>query len=161
MKDLLRPASCEDKPAIDDLVQDYLKELSAFSDDIGKKDRYIYPYLDHYWQDPNRYPYLIKLAEKTIGFILVRRDADPENGSGLMEIAELFVLPEFRGQGYARKVAQEVWANFQGIWRICVLEKNQLAYQFWRVLISQADPASNEESPSAKTNHQTVFYMKT
>ncbi|MBT4160865.1 MAG: GNAT family N-acetyltransferase [Gammaproteobacteria bacterium] len=157
---MIELASIDDKPIIEDLMQDYLGGLSAFTDDLlSVNGRYQYPYLDHYWSDPARHPFLIKSGKTVVGFVLSREEINPAGGSVVMEIAELYVVPEYRQQGLGRRTAIEIWQQSPGTWRVCVLKDNKVAYKFWRKLILDVDPCFSEESPSKKTNNQTVFHL--
>lgn len=59
----IKPATIEEKPVINALLQPYLDEFSRFPgehpDYKDNKGVYQYPYLDAYWQENIRFPYLL------------------------------------------------------------------------------------------------------
>ena len=151
-------ATLEDRLTIDNLNQMYAHDLSEFTDiELTAAGRYDYPYLEFYWQDAHRYPFLIFKHDVLAGFCLVREDKDPSNGMGFMEVAEFFVLKSLRYQGVGNDAARQLWKKFPGNWQVGVLEKNVPAYDFWAPLIASVDSACRETAASKETNFQTVF----
>ena len=60
-----------------------------------------YGYIDHYWTDEGRHPFLIRVDGRIAGFVLVRRLSA---GSGPPEhsIVEFFVMKKYRRRGVGR-----------------------------------------------------------
>ena len=57
----IRSAKKSERDIIYNLIQDYLHEFSAFRAIEKDKDGlYQYPYLEFYWGDPSRFPFLIR-----------------------------------------------------------------------------------------------------
>ena len=151
-------ASLVQKYWIREELQSYLAELSRFADiDKNAKGQYDYPYLDHYWRQPDRHPFIIYLDNEPVGFLLVREDQDPANGSSLTEIAELYILPAFRQCSIASSAVREVLGYFPGNWRATVFPGNDVAYCFWRQLISALDPEFTLALPSYDKQQHVVF----
>ena len=93
----LAPASSDRRCWIRAELQSYLAELSQFASiEKNAEGQYDYPYLDYYWREPDRHPFIIYLDNEAVGFLLVREDLDPTDGTCLTEIAELYILPAFR-----------------------------------------------------------------
>lgn len=154
----LVPASLEHRPWIRAELQSYLEELSRFAViEKNAEGQYDYPYLDHYWREPDRHPFVIYQNNKAAGFLLVREDLDPTNGKSLMEIAELYVLPAFRQLSIASSAVRQVLECFPGNWRAAVLIDNDVAYAFWRQLISNVDPQFSLVTPEPWKDEQFVF----
>ncbi len=128
---LIRIADIEDKPLINHLLQDYLGELSQF-DVIPRNDngQYDYPWLDLYWSDENRYPYLFRVDDKVIGFALIRKD------NNFYEMAEFSILPEFRRRGLGTEFASVVIRKHPGMWHIEYDMNNISGHRFWKNLVS-------------------------
>lgn len=128
----IRIADIEDKPLINKLLQDYLGELSQF-DVIPRNDngQYDYPWLDLYWSDENRYPYLFRVDDKVYGFALIRKDND------FYEMAEFYILPEFRRLGFGTQFAVTLINKHIGKWHIEYYEQNTSACHFWRYLVAK------------------------
>ncbi len=158
----LVPASKDHQGWISAELQAYLAELSQFASiDKNAAGQYEYPYLDHYWREPDRYPFVIYLDDDAAGFLLMREDLNPADESSLREIAELYVLPAFRQRSVASSAVKEVTVYFPGNWRAAVLSTNDVAYTFWRQLISALDPAFTETIPAPCQNQHFVFSFNT
>lgn len=129
----VRSAKQAEKPLLAALMQDYLAEFDTFDSVERNADgSYSYPYLDHYWQDPNRYPFLFRVDDELAGFALIRFEADPLTGQGVMHLAEFFVTKPFRRQGVGTAAAIRLWDLFPGKWSLMVLASNKNAYPFWQ-----------------------------
>ena len=74
----IKSAIIEEKQILFALLQPFLDELSHFPDqNPDPKDGngvYLYPDLDAYWKETQRYPYLLHNDDKIAGFALVRLD---------------------------------------------------------------------------------------
>jgi predicted acetyltransferase len=81
----LREAQLLDRPVLERLLADYLFEFD------GRRE--AYPYLDAYWQESERVPFLIEADGETVGLCLIRR------GSEGWGIAEFSVAPARRRAG--------------------------------------------------------------
>ena len=128
----LKPASLKDKPLIHSMLQPYLTDLSRFPDEHADyKDKngiYIYPYLDAYWVENERFPYLLIADGQLAGFVLVRRDRD------YWEMAEFYVKPEFRRRRLAQYSATEIFLKHPGAWRIGFNKHNKASRALWKKL---------------------------
>ncbi|MGG6240962.1 GNAT family N-acetyltransferase [Nodosilinea sp. AN01ver1] len=93
-----------------------------------------YPYLDYYWTEAGRYPFLVRVEGTLAGFVLVRQlelDADEP----LWQMAEFFVLSKYRRQGIGREVAHRVFDRFEGRWQVTSQEGNLSSQRFWQRVI--------------------------
>ena len=137
MKITLKPATEIDRPTLESLMQLYIHDFSEFTgEEIDQNGKYSYPYLTHYWQDSDRFPFLIMADGKLAGFALVRREADPENNELNMDMSEFFVLRAFRRTGIGSQAALQIWNQFPERWHLKVLKTNKAAYPFWKKLIT-------------------------
>jgi predicted acetyltransferase len=125
------------RDVISNLLELYTHDLSDIFDvELGDYGRFGYPYLNDYWQDPNRYPFLIVVDGKIAGFILlIKQVLEQEVKQSRFEIAEFFVLRGFRRRGVGRKAAYMVWDRFASSWRVRVLQTNVGAMRFWEKVI--------------------------
>jgi len=79
----LQKAIISDKELLKSLLKQYFDELG---------NPHEYKYLDEYWIDINRHPYLIKIDNKVSGFVLVN-EKDPQSIPDYpLGIAEFYVL---------------------------------------------------------------------
>lgn len=148
MNVLVRSAKRAQAPQLAELLQDYLREFATFeSVDQDESGQYVYPYLAHYWEDPNRYPFLFWLDERPVGFALLRHDMDPSTGRQVMDLAEFFVIPDVRRSGLGQAAAHRLWDLFPGPWTLRVLRSNKNAQPFWRKVISRYTGSRYHEQP--------------
>lgn len=147
-------------PILENLLQLYLHDFSEFEDiRPGDDGRYAYPYLAHYWEDPARYPFLIRVDGDLAGFALLRLEADPMTGQQAMDVAEFFVLRHFRRQGVGAQAARRLWDLFPGQWHVRVLKSNESGYHFWEKTIGEYTNSRFSESV-AERDAQTVFVFQ-
>jgi predicted acetyltransferase len=129
----LLPATELDKPALANLVQLYLYDCSELtSADVDDHGCFRYPQLDMYWTEAGRYPFLIRIDNRMVGFALVNRHSrlhDPFDGHA---VAEFFVMRRYRRIGIGRAAAMQLFDRFPGRWEIASLATNVLAHAFWR-----------------------------
>ncbi len=135
MKLEIVPAQVDDKPVIRHLLELCLHDYSEFNGkDVNEHGLFDYPYVDHYWTEPGRYPFLVRVEETLAGFVLVRRlDVDEP----LWQMAEFFILRKYRRRGIGREVAHQVFDRFQGRWEITQEEGNLTGQRFWQQVIEE------------------------
>ena len=125
----VKPASIKEKPIIQSLIQPYLDELSRFPDEhLGYKDEndnYIYPYINFYWEEDVRFPYLLYSNDEIAGFALINKNDD------LWEISEFYVKPEYRRQGIAEACTADIFRKHPGNWRISFNKYNIAGMKLW------------------------------
>ena len=99
--------------------------LSAYLAELGVQS--AYPYLALYWQEPERFPYVIVAGSEIVGFALVREvGAAPH-----FEMAEFYVMPSRRRIGFGRRAACELFAIHCGSWRVNAMPSSAQAQAFW------------------------------
>ncbi|BAZ51756.1 hypothetical protein NIES4103_44140 [Nostoc sp. NIES-4103] len=65
------PASITDKPLIQRMMELYQYDFSEIEGtDLNKHGYFGYPYLDYYWVEADRYPFIVQVDEKLAGFVL-------------------------------------------------------------------------------------------
>jgi len=124
----IKRALIGDKVIIRNLLQLYLYDMTEFEDrdrPLNKSGEYDYKYLDHYWLEKGRYPYLFFSEKEIAGFALVRK---VENHYSM---AEFFVLRKFRRRGLGLRWATEILKKHGGEWKIHFLKTNEIAEKFW------------------------------
>lgn len=90
----LRVADLDDRARVERLLADYLFEFDGRTEP--------YPYLNAYWQEPERVPFLIESDDEAAGVCLIRRRGDGWN------IAEFSVIPSLRRAGVGRAAVEEL-----------------------------------------------------
>jgi len=128
-------ASIQHKLIIENLMQFYMYDFSEFMElNITNEGKFkAYEYLDEYWTDMNRFPYLIKCNNSPAGFALVRWIEDET--AGYFSVAEFFVLKKYRRSGIGFAIARQLFSLHKGKWEIFQRENNIPAQLFWQKVI--------------------------
>ncbi len=184
----IRSAKKSERDIIYNLMQDYLYEFSAFSAVEQDSDGlYQYPYLDFYWGDPSRFPFLIRTTDNRqensagilhrgsssetdsgypkmspgiiAGFALLRSEFDPLTGIPGMEVSEFFVLPAYRNQGIGNAAAVKLWDQFPGQWTVRVMKANKAALPFWQHAIQRYTGGNYRETASSTLNESHITFI--
>lgn len=134
-------AAYPEKSILRNLLQYYLYEFSLSPEiEPDDKGQFQYPYLDRYWIEPERFPYLVRVNGGLAGFVLLRKGTYfPEilgNEQRAMLVAEFFVMKAFRRRGVGTRAAKELFSRFPGRWEIAQEPDNYGGQDFWRKLIS-------------------------
>lgn len=142
----IHPASLEDKTLLRNLMELYAHDLSEFDQcDVDSHGLFGYKYLDHYWTESGRYPFLVRVDGRLAGFVLVRT-LDESNANPTRSIAEFFILRKYRGKGIGKIVAHRIFNMFPGQWSVAQLDNNQPAQSFWRKVISKCTQGNFQET---------------
>jgi len=113
---------------------------------IGGDGRYGYRYLDFYWSEDGRVPYLIRVGDELAGFALVIRFED-----GVLSVSEFLVLPKFRRGGVGTRAARALFTRHRGTWHVTQLAGNDSATEFWhRAIPVPFDEDVNEDGSAAQ-----------
>jgi predicted acetyltransferase len=132
----IAPVPIEQKPVIRNMLELYIHDLSEFAGfDLGETGLYGYRWLDHYWTEPDRSPFLIRVNGRLAGFALINQI--PRHGQLESRIAEFFILRKYRQQGIGEFVARDLFARYPGPWYVEELRDNEPAQRFWRSVIGQ------------------------
>jgi predicted acetyltransferase len=155
----IKPAALKDKPIIAALLQPYLEELYRFPDEHpdqkDNNDIYQYPYLDAYWQEEERFPYLFYSGNDVAGFALVRKVGDH------WEMAEIYVKPLFRRQGLAQKCVEDIFLKHPGKWEIGFNRHNTASRNLWKKLGDQLSNGTISEGRFDNDHDYVRFTIKT
>lgn len=134
----LRLAPLDEKPAIAALLTRYLAELGPWG--YGDPN---YPFLDSYWRDERRRPYVIEADGQIAGFVFV--DAISISGYAVdATIAEFFVAREFRRRGCGAQAAASAFRARRGQWELSFHRDNTAARRFWFDIVERNGGSSME-----------------
>lgn len=139
----ISPASMEEKPVLRNLLELYSYDFSAIDGaDVDDSGLYGYEYLDLYWEEPDRFPFLVRVDGRLAGFALVRRgtyfrEHESRDEKPAWLIAEFFVMRKYRRRGVGALIARQLFDRFRGRWEIAELAGNGEAQAFWRKTISE------------------------
>lgn len=149
-----------EKDIILNLMQLYTYELSFFEDETTNfklLDTGLYvisKYIELYWIDDERHPYILKHNGELAGFVLVRF-----NENKTYEIAEFFVLNKYRNLGAGTYMANQMFKRYKGKWEIRTLLKNKRAQEFWRKVVKKVSDGDYKEL-LIRDNSRYAFYFE-
>lgn len=151
MKIDLLEAPIAEKETLANLLELYEYDFSDFDGkDVDEKGKYGYKYLDLYWVEPNRHPFLMKVDEKLAGFVLVNLNDPEAKEENIHSIAEFFVLRKYRGKGIGEEAAIKIFDRFPGKWNVRQLTENKAAQAFWKKVIDRYSKGSFKETAGEK-----------
>jgi predicted acetyltransferase len=134
----IEKASIKQKPVVERLMQLYMYEFTAMQDaDVNQDGLFEYEYLDLYWSEPDRLPFLIYVNAAIAGFVLVNSYTVLNREVEAKSIAEFFVMQKYRLQGVGKTVARRIFDMFPGKWEIREIQPNVPAQRFWRKVIGE------------------------
>lgn len=148
MQIIITRVKSDKKHVLRNMMELYFYDMSEFDDDkdrleLNEAGLYEYGYLDHYWTEPGRYPYLATVDGKLAGFALVRKVGHNKNE---YEVAEFFVLRKYRKKGVGTALMEKIFAEHKGEWQIETPERNGVGAAFWRAVIEKAAVGKIEET---------------
>ena len=139
---LLKDVKLEEKAILRNLIEYYEYDFSGYTGrDVNPSGTFEYKYLDLYWIEDHRHPFLLLLDDTYIGFALVRKKIEIDCWS----MEEFFVLKKYRRRGLGRRAAFLLFKGFPGVWRIVQHHKNIQAQKFWRRIIQEFAGGSYRE----------------
>ena len=133
------PATLEQKPILRQLLELYQHDFSEYDGvDVNEHGMYGYPYLDYYWTQEGRDPFLIRVSAdggKWAGLVLVNSYCYVRKESNARSIAEFFVMRKYRRRGVGRRAAVQIFDRFPGPWEVIQHGNNRPSYRFWETVI--------------------------
>ena len=133
----ITPVPLAEKPILQALMELYQYDFSVYDDaDVDERGRYGYTYLDFYWTEAQRRPYLVRVEGKLAGFALVRQ-LSQLGEAPRHSMAEFFVMKKYRRLGVGSRAAQELFERTPGTWSLEILPENTPAQAFWRRVVGE------------------------
>jgi predicted acetyltransferase len=130
----LRAVSPAEAPILANLLELYCHDLSVyFPIRVGADGRFGYPSLPRYFSEPGaRFAFFVQSQGALAGFALATRGSPASARSDVWDVAEFFVLRQYRQQGVGEAAAARLWNLLRGDWLVRVACANQPALAFWR-----------------------------
>ncbi|MDM5315145.1 GNAT family N-acetyltransferase [Fictibacillus sp. b24] len=134
----IEKASVEQKVVLRNLLELYKYDFSEYDpEDVNEHGEYGYKYFDHYWTEPERFPFLITVDDKYAGFALVRKKTqDHMTIEFCFSMAEFFIMKKYRKNGVGKHAATYLFDRFPGKWEVAQIKENIPARKFWVKVIS-------------------------
>ena len=146
MKIEICPAAAEEKEILWRLLQLYLYDFSEFdAADPDETGCFPYGYFERYWDEPERFPFFIRVEGRRAGLVLVRQFETSERGK-VTNLAEFFVMKKYRRLGVGRSAAFQLFDRFPGAWQVEQIEANTPAQAFWRKVIAEYSDGAYKET---------------
>lgn len=135
---IVTEAEKSDRKTLMNLLEKYLYEFSQWEKtDVNNDGLYGYEYLDCYFEEENRYPYLIWVDDKLAGFVLVSNYPEvPEEGTDFC-LSELFIMNKYRRKGYGKEAVFRVFDMHHGKWQLKRHPHNIGSVYFWDNVICE------------------------
>lgn len=153
------PASLEEKSIVANLLELYAYDFSEFIDlKLGIDGRFGYKNLPLYWEERNRYPFIVRVGGQLAGLVLMGQGSEISESNDTWDMAEFFVLRGYRRRGIGMKVAQEIWKRYSGKWEIRVMEKNEKGKKFWQEAVEKFIRKTAEPITVEKRGKRWVVY---
>jgi predicted acetyltransferase len=134
----VRRARAYEQPLLAALLELYQYDFTEFSEeDVDEHGRFGSPWLDRYWSEPERSPFLLYVDGRPAGFALVRRTEALDGSGDVTDMTEFFVMRRYRRRGAGEHMAAGLFARFPGRWQVRVVAANLPAQSFWRTIIGR------------------------
>ena len=138
-------ATMSEKLIIGHLLQLYSHDFTDYQDlEVDEHGLYRYDYLDHYWTEETRHPYLVRVDGKLAGFALIRL-LTKEDSTPYTYMAEFFIMRKYRGKGVGQAAAFHLFDTYPGEWEVSEIARNLPAQAFWRKIIGRYTGGNFEE----------------
>ncbi len=110
---------------------------------VDAQGRFGYPYLDLYWTEQGRHPFLLRMDGKLAGFALVNKHTILPTSE--WSIAEFFIMRKYRRRGLGKQVAHFIFDQFRGRWEVSQIAADPGVRQFWKKVIGEYTGGRFEE----------------
>jgi predicted acetyltransferase len=126
-----------DEPPFFYLLQFYEFEFSPITNcDTDENGLYDYKKLQTTWHH-NYDAYLFYLDKLPIGLAVVNLSSKLDNSPNTRDIAEFFVMPNYRSYGIGELMATQLFDKYPGQWEVRQLHKAGKARKFWLQVINK------------------------
>jgi predicted acetyltransferase len=141
----VKRASYDDKTILRHLLELYCYDFSEFNGaDVDEHGLFGYKYLDQYWTETNRHPFLVWVSGKIAGFALIHEEKRPGYESSYF-MAEFFIMKKYRTKGLGTFVAYHFFDQYRGEWFVSQILTNSPAQLFWHKVIDRYTNGRFEE----------------
>jgi predicted acetyltransferase len=126
-------AEPSNKEVLKNLFQLYAYDFSeVVAADVEDTGRFKEHSLDSYWNDPWRFPFLLRAESQLAGFALVHQKSRLSGADDVWDMAEFFVLRRHRRAGVGTRAAHILFETHAGTWEVRQRDANVAATSFWR-----------------------------
>jgi predicted acetyltransferase len=139
------------------MMELYLYDFSEYDgSDLDEHGFFSYGDLDYFWFEPTHAAFILTVAEKLAGFVLV--DNEVVEADSERSLTEFFVLRKYRRQEVGRQAAVQVFERLPARWEVRVVAENVPARDFWRSVLGEYTRGAYQETEVDDENwHGPVF----
>lgn len=113
--------------------------------------------LKRYFQDKQRYPFLIRVAAHPAGFAMINKIGTTAEVDWNM--GEFFVLATYQRRKIGQFIAKKIFQEYQGVWEVAVIPENIGALKFWhKIILEYTEGAFTQELKTL--NHPEPHQMR-
>lgn len=141
------------------LQQLYEFEFSPITkSQIDENGLYDYKSLQASWNNHSYDAYLFMYDKKPVGFCVVNLNSQMNQDPGTKDIAEFFIMPNFRNKNFGEKLAHQIFDQYVGKWEVRQLIEAVQARKFWLKTIKNYTKCNFEENIEEDKNG--CFYVQ-
>ena len=130
----------KDRDLLFGLNQAYLKEMTKYyPDEPDENGYYTYGYFDEYFVDEKRVAYFILNDNVIVGFCMLNPYSYFNDDVDYV-LAEFTILPEYRGNHFAKDTIELLFTLYHGKWEIKYNIKNDKAKNLWTSATKKYNP---------------------
>lgn len=137
MIELIKAAESE-KSVLFNIFEKYFYEFSQWvKTDVEDDGLYHYEWLDCYFTEKKRFPYLIKVDGKLAGLVMVSDYPEVPDEPTDFCLSEFFVMHKYRRCGVGREAVFQVLDKHHGKWQLKCHPHNIASVKFWNTVINE------------------------
>ena len=137
MIELIEAAESE-KTVLFNIFEKYFYEFSQWvKTDVEDDGLYHYEWLDCYFTEEKRFPYLIKVDGKLAGLVMVSDYPEVPDEPTDFCLSEFFVMHKYRRCGVGREAVFQVLDKHHGKWQLKYHPHNIASVKFWNTVINE------------------------
>jgi predicted acetyltransferase len=130
------PVPLDGKSVLQQMLELYEYDFSEFEGtELDSHGSFGYPYLDLYWLEAGRHPFIVRVNDNLAGFVLVNQKTYLPSSQWAM--SEFFIMRKYRRQDVGRVVALSIFNQVHGNWEVDELQANTPSQDFWRKIIAE------------------------
>jgi predicted acetyltransferase len=134
---VIKTAERSDVPLLSNLFQFYHYDFSEMlGGRVGMDGKFTTPPLEPYFQEPWRHPRIILVDDHPGGFALIHRKSRITEDPETWDMAEFFVMRQYRRKGVGSQAALQLFEQFRGRWEVREVHANVAATHFWRAVVA-------------------------
>ena len=151
----------DDLNILENLMELYLHDLSAFSEElkINEKGKFGYEGLQFYLSEEDLGAFFIYADEELCGFALLNSGKYVPIGVDY-SIHEFFIAKYFRKKGVGKRATKLIFENYPGRYKIEQLSRNIRAIEFWRNVYKEYDIEYNEMTETSDGEEFFIQILK-